>query len=263
MAGEILANVRKAFASKGDDTTLSRFVKTPERHREGRRPTALAPANATTTRYPGRILAPSAMKQILVSGHSNVKVGRDVRKGKLRGYWIYTLSLTERATCPSSCHHWRSCFGNAMPLAKRVDHTSPDFLPRLEVEIARLLSVRGRRGVLVRLHALGDFYSPAYVAFWGKMLARHPRLSIYGYTAWPQDSEIGIALSHVRMDFGERFTVRWSNGGFTRNCTVSIAAVESCPPDAFICPEQTGRVQCCAVCSLCWATNKNVAFLEH
>jgi hypothetical protein len=63
------------------------------------------------------------MSAVLVSGHSNVKIGRDVRKGKLfRNYWIFSLSFEERATCPSNCHHWTECYGNAMPFAKRTDH---------------------------------------------------------------------------------------------------------------------------------------------
>ncbi|MBY0515046.1 MAG: hypothetical protein K2P78_14230, partial [Gemmataceae bacterium] len=123
-------NVRKADKAHGDDLSLTRWVKEPGRHAKPPR-TGLAAADATGTRFPTRVLPVAAMSAILVSGHSNVKIGRDVRKGKLKGYWIYTLSLEERATCPTSCEHWRSCYGNAMPFAKRVDHTDPAFLPAL------------------------------------------------------------------------------------------------------------------------------------
>jgi hypothetical protein len=61
-----------------------------------------------------------------------------------------------------------------MPFAKRLDHTDPKFLPTLEDEIARLLSVRNRVGLLIRLHALGDFFSTEYVEFWMQMLRTHP-----------------------------------------------------------------------------------------
>src|SRR5580658_4496261 len=178
---KLLSGVRKASLTMGDDVTLTRWVKTPERG-HGRK-TWLSPSNVTRTRFPSRVIHPNSLPTLLVSGHSNVKIGRDVRKGVLRGYWIYTLSLEERATCPSSCHHWRDCYGNSAPFAKRVMH-GPAMLAKLETEIAMLLAKRGRKGILIRLHALGDFYDTAYVAFWNKMLERHPNLAVFGYTAW-------------------------------------------------------------------------------
>jgi hypothetical protein len=33
-----------------------------------------------------------------------------------------------------------NCYGNNMPFAKRVDHTDPAFLPKLEAEIDPVLS---------------------------------------------------------------------------------------------------------------------------
>lgn len=254
-----LSNVRKADKAHGDDLSLTRWVKEPG-HRTKPSRTGLAPADATGTRFPTRVLPVSAMGAILVSGHSNVKIGRDVRKGRLKGYWIYTLSLEERATCPTSCAHWRSCYGNAMPFAKRIDHTDPAFLPALADEIAHLCAVK--RGVLIRLHALGDFYSHAYVEWWAEQLEQHPNLSIFGYTARDPLSIIGIRLQQTKIRFGRRFAVRWSNG-YRTDSTVSIKTEADCPASAFVCPEQTGKTRCCATCGACWSTTKNVAFLEH
>lgn len=256
-----LSNVRKAVAGR-DDATLTRWVKEPSRHTSGR-PVGLAPKDATRTRFPSRVLPISAMPSLLVSGHSNVKIGRDVRKGKLKGYWIYTLSFEERATCPTSCNHWRTCYGNSMPFAKRIDHTDPAFLPALESEIERLLSVRGRKGILIRLHALGDFYSAEYVAFWKRMLASHKNLAIFGYTARPAFSEIGSAIAQLYDVFEERAMVRFSDGGWGAMSTISIENEDDRPDGAFVCPEQTGGTTCCATCSACWSTTKNVAFLAH
>lgn len=256
-----LANVRKAVAGL-DDTTLTRWVKEPGRHTSGRAP-ALMPAAATGTKFPSRVIRPVDMSHLLVSGHSNVKIGRDVRKGKFKGYWIYTLSLEERATCPSSCVHWRNCFGNNMPFAKRIDHTSPDFLPRLEREIDNLLAVRGRKGVLIRLHALGDFYSEMYVAFWGRLLEKHSNLAVFGYTARLPGTSIGDAVQATWLAHKERFMVRVSDGDDLNMSTVSISQPQDRPRDTFLCPEQTGQTQCCATCGACWSTTKNVAFLAH
>lgn len=227
----------------------------------------MMPADATGTRFKGRVLKPEHMRSLLVSGHSNIKLGRDVRKGKFRGYRIYSLSLEERATCPATCLHWRSCYGNNMPLAKRIDHTDKDFLPRLEKEIEGLC--KKYLGVLIRLHVLGDFYSAAYVDFWGRMLHENPRLAIFGYTARAPNrfgkvwEDIGTAILNMNSIYGARSMIRFSNGGEPIMSTVSIKAEADCPKNAFVCPEHTEKTRCCATCGLCWSTNKNVAFLEH
>lgn len=257
----MLANRRKASAAQGDDATLTRFVKTDGFHKSERK-AAPMPADATGTRFKGRVLRIAHAGNLLVSGHNNMKLGRDVRKGKLKGYWIYTLSLEERATCPRSCLHWRTCYGNALHMNKRIDHTDPAFLPALEAEIEMLLK-RHKTGVLIRLHALGDFYSTSYVDFWREQLRKHPRLAIFGYTARDNEDPIGEAVIHLRHRQWDRFAIRSSNGARHNKATVSIKTEADCPPDAFVCPEQTGKTICCATCAACWSTAKTVAFLER
>ena len=267
--GVMAANRRKAFASKGDDMTLTRFVKLEGYHASGRAPRRAKPG-ATGTEHPKTLKLPSELPivkpwqtRLLVTGYGNMKLGRDVRKGKLKGYWIYALSLEERKTCPTRCTHWLTCYGNNLNLSKRIDHTDPQFLPLLEEEIDRLVNVRGRIGVLIRLHELGDFYSPGYVAFWRDMLRRHPTLSIFGYTAHDPESVMGSLISRMNVWYPGRSMVRFSNGGTDQMATVPLKPGDECPPNAFICPEQTGKTRCCATCGVCWTTEKNVAFLEH
>lgn len=253
-----LANIRRARAGE----TLTRWVKEPGRHAKPSK-TAPMPLTATGTRFKSRVIKPEDMGSVLVSGHSNIKIGRDVRKGKLKGYHIYTLSLEERATCPSSCQHWTTCYGNAMPFAKRVAHT-PDMMLRIAGEIEKLLAVRGRKGLLIRLHALGDFYSVDYVLFWDAMLSIHPNLAIFGYTARSMlHDPIGLELGRMTLVWGDRFAVRASNAQWPELSTVNIDKIEDCPSNAFVCPEQTGKTLACATCGACWGTKKNVAFLNH
>ena len=273
MSGQLLgAGVRKAFASKGDDCTLTRFVKTTERgtaekprkvRRQDRLPgIGLMPYIVEgRTKFPKTVKAVSQVGRLLVSGHSNVKIGRDVRKAKFRGYWIYTLSLEERKTCPSSCRHWQTCYGNNMPFAKRVDHTDPDFLRALGREVAELCLKR--EGVLIRLHALGDFFSEEYVRFWTRMLRTYSNLAIYGYTARHPSTEFGNLIWQMNQQWRSRCWIRFSDGCLPEMSTVSIGTEDGCPPNAFICPEQTGKTRCCATCGACWSTTKNVAFMEH
>lgn len=200
-----------------------------------------------------------------MSGHNNVKIGRDVRKGKLfRGYWIFTVTLEERATCPRSCFHWTTCYGNNMPWAKRLDHRDPAALQAaLAAEIDREVHRKGRKGVLVRLHALGDFFSEEYVGFWYAMLATYPTLAVFGYTAHDPFSDIGRCIDRTKRQFGRRFAIRWSNGFAPIDSALPIQHESDVPKGAFVCPEQTGKTTCCATCGLCWNTSKNVAFVEH
>lgn len=273
--------LRKAYASKGDDTTLSRFVKVPGERPHPKPSQGWLKGTRFDVSVAGRsvfyrrgVKAPDAKP--LVSGHSNAKIGRDVRKGKLfRGYWIFTLTLEERATCPRSCSHWDTCYGNNMPFAKRLDHTDPQALQGAIVDqLHRELRIRGkprgrgagaapRAGVLVRLHALGDFFSVEYVRFWERLLDHWPRLAVFGYTAWKMNTDIGWEIARVKAKHGRRFAIRWSDGFGPEDCTVPIHKEADCPPNAFVCPEQTGRTAACATCGLCWNSTRNVAFLEH
>lgn len=268
-------SVRKAYASKGDDCTLSRWVKIPPGEQIVKGPAK------RQQRFPGFERAGSVyekgrsvfyrkgvkpvrlLKNLLVSGHSNVKIGRDVRKGRLfRGYWIYTLTLEERATCPRTCKHWLTCYGNHMPFAKRIEH-GPEMIEPLRKEIRKLLCIGKRAGLLIRLHALGDFYSAEYVRFWEEQLERHPRLACFGYTARRPEDEIGAEVARVKQRFGRRFAIRWSDGGQPTDCTVSVKIASRAPANSFVCPEQTGATAACATCGLCWNTDRNVAFVEH
>ena len=280
--GAMLSGVRKAFASIGDDVTFSRFVKlkpgeidpTTDKPRKKHAPKVQwkLPGMSNPSIEAGRSLfyrkgvkPVIEMNNVLVSGHSNVKIGRDVRKGKLfRGYWIYTLSLEERATCPRSCEHWQTCYGNNMPWAKRVSHEDSRALyDAIERDIKRLLAVKGRAGILVRLHALGDFFDIEYVYFWQRMLKRYDRLAIFGYTARLPGTLLGDAIEILREQEGARFAVRTSNNPKASEWSTRTVVEAFAATDAIQCPEQIGASDGCGKCGLCWNTNKNVAFINH
>lgn len=264
-----LGHCRLASKAAGDDVTLTRYVRddrgqasSPRKHQPRLPGLEATFVREGRTKFPSRVMRIDEMPRLLVSGIDNVKIGRDVRKGKFRGYWIYTLSLEERRTCPSTCQHWQSCYGNSMPFAKRIDHTDPEFLPTLENEIRELMRKRPG-GILIRLHALGDFYSVNYVTFWRRMLRNFPALAIYGYTARIAKDGIGQAIRQMNAEYADRCVIRYSNRRLDTMCTVSIASEQSRPANAFICPEQLGKTRACATCGACWSTKKNVAFLEH
>ncbi len=195
----------------------------------------------------------------------NKKISKDklpmIRKGEFAGYVIFTLTLEERATCPRTCYHWDDCYGNNMAFAHRFP-AGKALEDAIEREIAEHCAIY--KGVIVRLHVLGDFYSVDYVKHWQDLLSRHDNLAVWGYTGYAPNSDIGLAIRAVRGGFGTRFSVRFSNAPdevFSANST-EVAEEES--GKSAVCPEQTGKAESCATCTFCWsAQTRQVLFLTH
>jgi hypothetical protein len=214
------------------------------------------------TLYPSTVVPVDGLLNVLVSGKNHWKIGDRIAKGKWLGFPIYTLTLEERATCPVSCAHWRSCYGNHMNWAKRVAH-GPAFEDRLEHELA-ILQYRHPGGFAVRLHVLGDFYSVGYVEKWSRWLDSFPALHVFGFSArWSAGDEIGGALIALVERRWDRFAIRFSNAPVDECSTVSIEHPFQKPDDAVVCPQQTGDTASCGSCGLCWNSRKRVAFLRH
>lgn len=209
--------------------------------------------------------------RFLISGHSNTKLGKTVMKGPLKGAAIYQLSLEERATCPTTCLQWASCYGNAMPFARR--HTPDrDFERYLEAEVITLCR-QHPEGLLIRLHVLGDFYSVEYVYLWARLIAEFPQLHVFGYTARtiydpdPEGVRIARAIEALTDGAWDRFAIRTSSD-LPDVADSRAIVVEEDPrlPGVIVCPTQTDDTAACATCGLCWskgARDKTIAFLLH
>ena len=190
----------------------------------------------------------------------NKKLGKEkIVKGRHKGKYIYSLSLEERKTCPTSCFHWKTCYGNNMPFAHRFT-ANENLLIKLQEEI-KLLSEKHKEGILIRLHVVGDFYSVKYVKFWKKMLFKYSNISIFGYTARTPYSEIGKEIVNLRNKIWDRFSVRFSNS-FEKLSANSQDLLGN--KQGIICPEQLDKTKNCANCGLCW-NNKvdNIIFKTH
>jgi hypothetical protein len=212
-----------------------------------------------TTRYKKSIKDPKTAKTVLKPGSNNAKLGFVVTSKKWKGKRLYSLTLTERATCDISCHHWDDCYGNNMPFAHRF--STEGLIPRLREEIAILLA-KHKHGIVVRLHVLGDFYSVEYVKFWHEMLETYPKLCIFGYTGVPRYGQLSSYIRKINASIPDRCVIRLSRGS-NWDDVWSYASEESFEGDSFVCPEQTGKVKSCAACGLCWTTTKTVRFLTH
>ena len=220
------------------------------------RPTNPALAEARTV-FPYRVIPVHEAKKVLRPASGNNKIGKGffvITKGKWRGVPIYTLTLEERATCPSDCSRWADCYGNNMRFARRISHHDSDKLcQNIASELSELLRMYQR--VCVRLHVLGDFFSAEYVAFWHEMMAKHPGLLIFGFTHWKRESEIGMQLQALNVIYPERSWVRFSDQGGLMSANVEGEGIQ--------CPEQTGKTKSCLTCGLCWSTPLAISFKEH
>ncbi len=215
------------------------------------------------TRYRATVVHPADSPRLLIRGINNRKIGDTVQKGRLKGAPIFMLTLEERATCPRSCHHWLSCYGNQMNWSRRHRH-GPDLERRLGPELAGKQR-RHPDGFLVRLHVLGDFYCTRYVECWRAWLSEFPALHIFAFTAWAPETEIGRALVAMASRFQDRCTVRHSSPRIESAPTALLIGRASSHRHGLtvVCPEQLGRTACCATCGLCWNSRRDIAFVDH
>lgn len=218
--------------------------------------------------YPVRTKYPKSVKpasdNMLKSGKDNAKLGGMITAGKWKDLPLYSLTLQERMTCPSDCEQWNNCYGNNMPFAHRFDHTDPDFLAKLDAQLAKL-SAKHSQGFVVRLHVLGDFYSDVYVKWWASMLRKYPTLRAFGYTHRDANSHIGQLLGIMNLQQPDRWVIRFSDDPMQiLSAHVVDKNVQPTKGLQILCPEQTGKAESCAACGLCWsALNRQILFIEH
>ena len=223
------------------------------------------------TTHPNKVLDPAdpvtADTAILKDGAWNSKIGGNVLVGRLKGAKILTLSLEERATCPRSCVHWRTCMGVNDPHAVRWKHGAA-LMDRLWDEVMDLCE--RHEAVLIRLHYLGDFWSWEYVGFWRRLLLARENLHCFGFTAHPRESKIGSEIAHVRDAFPGQFSIRHSNSCYAwGSFTLDLPTAKKTIGEAIVCPEQadamngaaTGRH--CGSCGACWSCDRPIAFVDH
>lgn len=216
-------------------------------------------SRAGITVFPTTVLPAAQMPRLLKSGHNSRKIGKQVAKGRLKGAPIFTLTLEERATCPRSCEQWANCYGNNMHFAQRISDDGT-LIRRLWGELAAL-NAEFPKGFLIRLHVLGDFYSPEYVRFWRQALEEFPGLWIFGFTARRPPDPIGIEIVALARDFYDRFRMRFSGLREPEDGAIVIDRREDAI--GIICPAEGDPDRCCATCGLCWHSNRSISFMRH
>lgn len=201
------------------------------------------------------------------AGNAKLGNGRNVfTKGRFRGMPLFSLTLEERATCPSSCAQWTRCYGNRMVYATRYN-VDEALYAGLRADVAKL-SLKYPHGFVTRLHVLGDMVSVAYVEFWRELLEQHPELHIFGYTHREHGTPIGDAVAALVHDFPERVSILRSDGAdpadpLPKAVVIDAHATVPAPLTKVICPEQTGKAASCLECGLCTLGTVGVSFLNH
>lgn len=205
-------------------------------------------------------------ERVLKPGGYQRKLGAVVSKGEWAGMPIYALTLEERKTCPSTCHHWTSCYGNNMPWAKR--YQDGPLFEMVLFENLRWLQSQHPKGFVVRLHILGDFYSAGYAMVWHNAMRVFPALRVFGYTARNAASMIGAAVDAIGVEYPTRWRVRRSVPTPVAYEGESIPATHETMRDkrVIVCPAQVDKTSACSTCALCWspsAWSKAIAFINH
>ena len=147
---------------------------------------------------------------------------------------------------------------------------------RLETQVAELAESHPR-GFVVRLHVLGDFYSPEYVALWRSLLVAVPALHIWVFTAcWNVDDvrlngmgqtagPIAAALAALIADYQPaRLMALLSDGPRPRSAIV-VETPEAAPAGSVVCPYDIGTRPSCCDCGICLAKIKKLilALIQH
>ena len=198
---------------------------------------------------------------------TNKKLGKKILKGQFKDYKFYTLTLTERATCPTDCFHWSTCYGNNMPFAHRMDASNEKLLTSRIYEDIKALN--GKKA-MIRLHILGDFFSVSYVMFWDMILKDFPNIAIYGYTAnnikskLEKSRSIASTISVLHSLHKERFSIRFSNDLENPFSANSFDVVKPVKGKSILCPVQENKTPDCGACGLCWnSPDKQIIFITH
>ena len=218
-----------------------------------------------TTIYKTNIHNLNEYKFEILKNSTNIKLGKKVVKGKYANYKLKTLTLVERETCPTDCFHWKTCYGNNMPFAHRIDHEDQNLLQK---RIYNELLNSTNKLLLIRLHVLGDFFNVKYVKFWSIMLNTFKNIALWGFTANNINSKISlsrdIAKEIIKLNYSEHSHIRFSNDLTNKFSGNSYDIVKPVKGESIVCPVQENKTANCGTCGLCWnQKTQSIIFKTH
>ncbi|MBI1308873.1 MAG: hypothetical protein GC129_03300 [Proteobacteria bacterium] len=227
--------------------------------------------------FPKKVKVVEGDVELLTDAKSNAKVGSYVVDGEGHAWGkSFTVGWEERATCPATCHHWLNCYTNNSPFMVRKHYDrarEEEILDLLKVSVEKRLRQVRQPYVYVRLHQSGDFPTVRYAQWWKEAIERYPRLMVFGYSHWPEDSAIGEVLARINsLHWYERMRIYTSNGGKRNHCANTFHSASAAKKAGNMpCLEQVGRSPSCGECQMCMPGPKSrgyrfdgsIGFIEH
>lgn len=124
-------------------------------------------------------------------------------------------------------------------------------------------------GAWCRIHAAGDFDTPAYIERWRLAASLRPDVRFWGYTRSWRVARLAPALERLR-DLANVTLFASVDPSITERPPAGwrVAWIDASDPRVdertLRCPEQTGRMSDCADCGFCiLSTAGDIAFLPH
>ena len=139
----------------------------------------------------------------------------------------YQFSLPSVSTCPGAGTCKQFCFAALEELrypsarnyrARMLELTkdAPSFIAAMAAEVTACIRRAKGKQVAIRIHASGDFYSPAYLQAWHCIATLCPSVQFYAYT---KSVAIAQRLAHQRP---ANLTLIYSLGG-TMDSRIDLA----------------------------------------
>jgi len=170
---------------------------------------------------------------------------------------IANFSLPPFTTCPGKTKFCeRFCYGARNWY--RTDRVQQGLEDRYEVSKTpqftdRVIEeIKDKKIKLVRIHTVGDFYSPDYVLKWPQIFHACSSTKFYCYTrSWriPELRNLLETLMEVFPNFRPRASVDYSTHKDKPEGWATFSTVDG---DGKICPHDTGKVMFCRDCGICW-----------
>ena len=194
---------------------------------------------------------------------------RNTKLGK-----IPSFSMSAKTTCPSKTE-WceKHCYATKLErLYKNVKNTykiNYQATQKVSFVNSMIREIKNSGQEVFRLHVSGDFFDVKYIYNWIKIAKTCPEITFYGYTrAWEHQDlipHLGIlnSLPNVVL-FASMDETTVKNP--PKTFRVAYAGDEKADGiKAVMCPQQTGKIEFCKDCKICFNTklNNNVFFTTH
>lgn len=190
----------------------------PQRFYAGRHP-------IEGSRFPTKVFRATRLELPLRPGDGNSKMGgRTLLVGRWRGVALYYVALEEGVTCSSECMYGQTGLCGAANYSGFRFVVDDGFYDWTEWQIGFLLR-RHAAGLATRLYVSGDAPDERNVKFWASMLARYPKLRIFGHTHHTGPMQ-ELILNELNFAYPERAVIRPSESDDAEHRAITVPSLD-------------------------------------